>query len=108
MLRDAFFPLSFDHSRAPAFRAVEHPGVRYSSARWSAEPLGRLVAALGEGGEALRQIPAEDLVAAWGDTVATFLRTGSLERRARRPPPAGRFRPAPRGVRAGLGGGVGG
>ena len=27
MLRDAFLPLLFDHSRAPNFRAVEHPGV---------------------------------------------------------------------------------
>jgi len=30
----------------------------------------------------LREIPAEDLLDAWGDTVATFLRPGSLERRA--------------------------
>ena len=102
MLRDAFFPLSFDHSRAPVFRAVEHPGVRYSSARWSAEPLGRLVAALREGEGALRQIPAEDLLAAWGDTVATFLRPGSLERRALDPPLARLCGLSREGLRAGL------
>src|SRR5258707_5297077 len=108
MLRDGFFPLSFDHSRARAFRAVEHPGVRYSSARWSVEPLSRLVAALGEGGEALRQIPAEDLVAAWGDTVATFLRPGSLERRALDPPLARLCGLSREGLRAGLEAGLGG
>jgi acyl-CoA reductase LuxC len=102
MLRDVFFPLSFDHSRAPAFRAVEHPGVRYSSARWSAESLGRLVAALREGEEVLRQIPAEDLLAAWGDTVATFLRPGSLERRALDPPLARLCGLSREGLRAGL------
>ncbi|HEV7503537.1 MAG TPA: acyl-CoA reductase [Thermoanaerobaculia bacterium] len=102
MLRDTFLPLSFDRSRAPVFRAVEHPGVRYSSARWSAEPLGRLVAALREGAEALRQIPAEDVLAAWGDTVATFLRQGSLERRALDPPLAKLCGLSREGLRAGL------
>jgi hypothetical protein len=102
MLRDAFLPSSFDHSRAPVFRAVDHPGVRYSSARWSAEALGRLVAALREGGEALRQIPVEDLLAAWGDTVATFLRQGSLERRALDPPLAKLCGLSREGLRAGL------
>jgi hypothetical protein len=102
MLRDAFLPILFDHSRAPNFRAVEHPGVRYSSARWSPEPLGRLVAALREGGEALRQIPPEDLLAAWSDTVATFLRQGSLERRALDPPLAKLCGLSREGLRAGL------
>jgi hypothetical protein len=45
-----------------------------------------VVAALHEGEAALRAIPAEDLLAAWSDTVATFLRSGSLERRALDPP----------------------
>lgn len=102
MLRDAFLPTSFDHSRSPVFRAVEHPGVRYSSARWSPEPLGRLVAALREGGEELRQIPPEDLLAAWADTVATFLRQGSLERRALDPPLAKLCGLSREGLRAGL------
>lgn len=77
MLRDAFLPSSV----TPHFRAVERP-VRYSSARWTPEALGRTVAALQEGAEALREIPSEDLLAAWGDTVSTFLRSTSLERRA--------------------------
>jgi len=102
MLRDAFFSLSFDHSRSPVFRAVEQPGVRYSSARWSAEPLGRLVASLREGEEALRRIPAEDLLAAWGETVATFLRPGSLERRALDPPLARLCGLSHEGLKAGL------
>lgn len=102
MLRDAFLPTSFDHSRSPVFRAVEHPGVRYSSARWNAESLGRLVAALREGGDVLRQIPHEDLLAAWSETVATFLRQGSLERRALDPPLAKLCGLSREGLRAGL------
>ena len=81
MLRDAFLPAAMADSREPVFRLVERP-VRYSGARWSARSLGRVVAALREGAAGLREIPAEDLLAAWGDTVATFLRPGSLERRA--------------------------
>lgn len=77
MLRDAFLPSSV----TPHFRAVDKP-VRYSSARWTPEALGRMVAALQEGAAALREIPSEDLLAAWGDTVSTFLRPTSLERRA--------------------------
>ena len=102
MLRDAFLPLLFDHSRSPVFRAVEHPGVRYSSARWNADSLGRLVTALRDGAEALRQIPTEDLLAAWSDTVATFLRQGSLERRALDPPLAKLSGLSREGLRAGL------
>ncbi len=77
MLRDAFLPPSV----TPHFRAVERP-VRYSAARWTPEALGRTVAALQEGARALREIPSEDLLAAWGDTVSLFLRHTSLERRA--------------------------
>lgn len=77
MLRDAFLPPSV----TPHFRAVEKP-VRYTSARWTPELLGRLAATLREGAATLREIPDEDLLAAWGDTVATFLRHTSLERRA--------------------------
>ena len=86
MLRDAFLPATLAHSREPVFRAVEKPGIRYSAARWTPDGLGRVVAALREGEAALRSIPAEDLLAAWSDTVATFLRSGSLERRALDPP----------------------
>ena len=56
--------------------------MRYSAARWTPEALGRTVAALQEGAAALREIPSEDLLAAWGDTVSIFLRHTSLERRA--------------------------
>lgn len=81
MLRDAFLPSSLAHGREPLFRAVERP-VRYTAARWTPESLGRVVAALREGAAALREIPADDLLAAWADTVTTFLRSTSLERRA--------------------------
>jgi hypothetical protein len=82
MLRDAFLPPSLEHSHEqPHFRAVEKPA-HYLSARWTPETLGNLVAALREGAAALREIPAEELLAAWGDTVTLFLRYTSLERRA--------------------------
>jgi hypothetical protein len=102
MLRDAHLPAAFAHSREPVFRAVEHPGIRYSGARWNPEALGRVTAALREGAAALREIPAEDLLSAWGDTVATFLRTGSLERRALDPQLAKLGGLSLEGLRAGL------
>jgi hypothetical protein len=102
MLRDAFLPSAFAHSREPVFRAVEHPGIRYSAARWTPEALGRVVAALREGGEALRAIPDDELLAAWGDTVSTFLRTVSLERRALDPQLAKLCGLSLDGLRAGL------
>ena len=77
MLRDTFLPASV----TPHFRAVEKP-VRYSSARWTPEGLGRTVTTLQEGAAGLREISSEDLLAAWGDTVSIFLRYTSLERRA--------------------------
>ncbi len=101
MLRDAFLPATF-HSREPVFRAVEHPGIRYSAARWTPEGLGQMVSALRVGEEALRAIPDHDLLAAWGDTVATFLRTVSLERRALDPMLARLCGLSKEGLRAGL------
>ena len=102
MLRDAFLPATFPHSREPVFRAVERPGIRYSAARWTPEALGRVVAALREGEEALRAIPDADLLAAWGDTVSTFLRTVSLERRALDPVLARLCGLSREGLKAGL------
>jgi hypothetical protein len=102
MLRDAHLPAAFAHSREPVFRAVEHPGIRYSGARWNPEALGRVVSAVRDGAAALREIPSEDLLAAWGDTVATFLRQGSLERRALDPPLARLSGLSLEGLRAGL------
>jgi hypothetical protein len=103
MLYDAYVPPSLAHGRgAPVFRAVERPGVRYSAARWTPEALGRVVAALAEGAAELRAISDEDLLAAWGDTVATFLRPGSLERRALDPPLARLCALSKEGLKAGL------
>jgi Acyl-CoA reductase (LuxC) len=83
MLRDAFLPPPLAHPFEPLFRPVERPaGVRYASARWNPDALGLLTASLREGGEAFRAIPEDALLAAWGETVARFLRPGSLERRA--------------------------
>jgi hypothetical protein len=101
MLRDAFLPASLARSHRPQLRRVERP-VRYLSARWTPASLAGVVSALREGAAALRQIPAEDLLAAWGDTVATFLRPGSLERRALDPPLARLCGLSREGLKAGL------
>lgn len=83
MLRDAFLPPPLAHPLEPLFRPAALPhGVRYASARWNPEALALLVSSLREGADALRAIPDAGLLAAWGDTVARFLRPGSLERRA--------------------------
>lgn len=102
MLSNAFLPSSLEHSPAISFRQVELPGAHYRSARWSPEALGRVVKALQKGEEALREISAVDLLAAWGDTVATFLRPGSLERRALDPPLAQLCGLSRAGLKAGL------
>jgi acyl-CoA reductase LuxC len=74
----------------------------YLAAHWTPRSLGKLVATLREGEAALRSIPAEDLLAAWGDTVATFLRPSSLERRALDPPLARLSGLSREGLKAGL------
>ena len=102
MLLDAYLPAPLAHSREPVFRAVEQPGIRYSAARWKPEALGRVVMALHEGTAALQGITDGELLAAWGDTVATFLRTGSLERRALDPALARLCGLSRDGLRAGL------
>src|SRR3954463_2703638 len=102
MLRDAFLPATFPRSREPVFRAVDKPGIRYSAARWTPEALGKVVAALREGEEALRAIPDDDLLAAWGDGGAPFLRPVSLERGALAPPLAHLCGLSKEGLRAGL------
>src|SRR6185295_6606413 len=101
MLRDAFFPPSLSRSLEPHLRRVERPG-SYLSARWTPDDLARTMSALLEGAAALREIPSEDLLAAWGDTVATFLRPGSLERRALDPPLARLCGLSREGLKAGL------
>jgi acyl-CoA reductase LuxC len=101
MLRDAFLLASLAHSHQPQLRRVERP-VRYLSARWTPDSLAHLIAFLREGTAALRRIPGDDLLAAWGDTVATFLRPGSLERRALDPALARLCRLSREGLKAGL------
>lgn len=80
MLRDTYLPPSLARYHEPHLRRVERP-VSYLAARWAPESLGKLARILGEGAAALREISTEHLLDAWGDTVATFLRPGSLERR---------------------------
>ena len=101
MLRDAFLPASLSRSRRPPLRRVERP-VRVLAARWTPDSLAHAVSALSAGAAALREIPLEDLLAAWGDTVATFLRPGSLERRALDPPLARLCGLSRDGLKAGL------
>ncbi|HEX9944300.1 MAG TPA: acyl-CoA reductase, partial [Thermoanaerobaculia bacterium] len=101
MLRDALLPAPLARSREPSFRRVERPA-RYLAARWTLEVLGKVVTALREGAAALREIPPEDLLAAWGDTVATFLRPSSLERRSLDPPLARLCGLSREGLKAGL------
>ncbi|HEV8577771.1 MAG TPA: acyl-CoA reductase [Thermoanaerobaculia bacterium] len=60
------------------------------------------MAALREGAAALREISSEDLLAVWGDTVAAFLRPGSLARRALDPSLARLCGLSPEGLKAGL------
>jgi Acyl-CoA reductase (LuxC) len=101
MLRDAFFPPLLSRSLEPHLRRMERP-VSYLSARWAADDLARMMSALLEGAAALRKISSEDLLAAWGDTVATFLRPGSLERRALDPSLARLCGLSREGLKAGL------
>src|SRR6185295_11373334 len=101
LLRDAFLPPAQALTREPFFRRAERP-VPYLSARWTPDSLTRLVSGFGDGAAALREIPSADLLAAWGDTVATFLRPGSLERRALDPALAKLCKLSKEGLKAGL------
>src|SRR6185295_1709606 len=101
MLRDSYLPPLLTHASEPHLRRVERP-VSYLAARWTPDRLAEVVSALRKGTAALREIPAEDLIAAWGDTVATFLRPGSLERRALDPPLARLCNLSREGLKAGL------
>jgi Acyl-CoA reductase (LuxC) len=62
-------------------RPAPATGSRYLSARWTPAALEALAAALGHGGEALRELPDEALLEAWAATVDAFLDPGSPERR---------------------------
>jgi hypothetical protein len=101
MLRDAFLPPTLSRSRSPHLRRIERPA-SFLSAHWTPDTVSELVSVLHQGAGTLREIPAEDLLAAWGDTVATFLRPGSLERRALDPALARLCGLSRDGLRAGL------
>jgi len=88
-------------SRSPHLRRIERP-VSYLSAHWTPDTLAKLISALHEGAATLRGVSLTDLLAAWGDTVATFLRPGSLERRALDPALARLCGLSREGLRAGL------
>jgi acyl-CoA reductase LuxC len=101
MLRDVFLSAPLARSSQPHLRRVERP-VPYLAAHWTPESLERAVAALRKGAAELRAIPAEDLLATWEDTAATFLRPSSLERRALDPPLARLSGLSREGLKAGL------
>ncbi len=74
----------------------------YLAARWTPHALTRLVSSLCAGATAVRDIPLEDLLTAWGDTVAAFLLPDSLERQALDPSLARLCGLSPEGLNAGL------
>ncbi|HYU36205.1 MAG TPA: acyl-CoA reductase [Thermoanaerobaculia bacterium] len=69
---------------------------------WTADALARVMVGLREGGAALRALPDEDLLAAWAETVETFLDPTSPERRELDPELARLCRLSPEGLAAGL------
>jgi hypothetical protein len=78
------------------------------SARWTPATLEALAAALERGGEALRELPGEALIEAWGATVDAFLDPGSPERRELAAPLAALCALSPAGLDAGLAAVLGG
>jgi hypothetical protein len=66
------------------------------------DALAQTMARLREGGAILRALPAEDLLAAWAETVEAFLDPASPERRALDPELARLCRLSPEGLAAGL------
>jgi Acyl-CoA reductase (LuxC) len=93
--RDAFLPPSIE---LPPTR----PGLHWLACPWTPEILGQVVTALREGEEALRAIPAADLLSAWAGTVEAFLDPGSPERRGLDPELSRLCRLSPEGLAAGL------
>jgi len=69
---------------------------------WTPDALAREMARLREGSAPLRALPAEDLLAAWAETVEVFLDSASPERRALDPDLARLCRLSPEGLAAGL------
>ena len=101
MPRDFFLPPSVE---PPPTR----PGLHWLACPWTPESLGRLTTVLREGGDALREIPAADLLDAWAATVDAFLDPRSAERRGLDPELARLCRLSPEGLAAGLAAVLGG
>jgi hypothetical protein len=75
---------------------------------WTPPALTELMDRLRAGGAALRALPAEDLLAAWAETVEAFLDPASPERRELDPALARTCRLSPEGLAAGLAAVLGG
>lgn len=99
MLADAYLPPGLP---PPPMAPRELSGAVVSAAAWSPSALAELMAALEQGGEALRSVPDADLLAAWVATVEAFRDPGSPERRALDPALARLTALSPEGVAAGL------
>lgn len=106
MIGDAALPPGF---RPATTVAAERAGVAWTSARLSADELGRLAASLeGSGGTAARAIGPERLAGPWEATVDAFLDPASEERRRLAEPLARLTRLSPAGLDAGLAAVLGG
>ena len=98
VLSDFFVPRAIDPPQVQA----ELGGASCRTACWAPEAMARLVAELQRGAYALQQIPPQDLVRAWGDTVDAFLDPDSPEREPLAGPLAQLCRLSPEGLSAGL------
>jgi hypothetical protein len=82
--------------------------VGYLAARWTPEALASLMAALRDGADALRTLPADRLLDAWASTVEAFLEPGSAERQELAPALSRFCRLSPEGLDAALAAVLGG
>ncbi|HZF08820.1 MAG TPA: acyl-CoA reductase [Thermoanaerobaculia bacterium] len=99
MLPDLFLPIG---ASLPDLAPTEQAGIAYTAARWTPGALGRAVAALGRGAEALAEIGEAGLLAAWAETVEAFLSPRSPERRDLEPALVRLCRLSPEGLAEGL------
>lgn len=99
MLRDFHLPAG---SPLPATSTAPLAATSYLSARWTPASLAAVVAALANGGEALRGLPDEAFLEAWSATVETFLDPGSPERQQLAEPLVSLCGLSPGGLAAGL------
>jgi hypothetical protein len=105
VLHNLFLPAGV---ASPDLAPAERLGVAYSAARWTPEALGRAVAGLEGGAEALAEIGEAALLSAWAETVEAFLDPRSPERRELDPALARLCRLSPEGLAAGLAAVLGG